>query len=1537
MLDHKNIDILLNSYVEFPENAENNFSLGIYYDKIGQTASAASFYLRTAERTDDKLLQYESLIRAAMCFEKQGARNFTVKGLYQNAVAVCPTRPEGYYLLSRFYEHDKKDGHWKDSFLTASLGENVSNFNSPPLRTRVDYPGKYGILYQKALAAWWCGLCHESRDIFNDLIKNYKLDETHKSKVLENLEKFNQTNKDLHSVYDKQEKFDWGIFKRDQFLHDCFKRDILDNKFYEKFFEVEEGDIVLDVGASVGPFTYSVLNKNPKLVICLEPHKELFKTLQTNLSEYNNVVCLDNGISRTDGDVVFKTLYDDTSERTSWEKNENGYGITLKTLIKEYNLEKVDFLKIDCEGGEYDFFTDENFNWIKNNVKKISGEWHFYREETIKNFYWFRDNYLKYFNNFKIFFVDNDGNFHDIADQVWSNDFCQKYGWVNIYIDNRVTKKSNKLDGFPSVHFCSLYESEERRNNFINQFLEYDIRPTVHLVEKNKENTLYGLTQSHLKMFHKWYHGTTEPYAIFAEDDLSLDTVEHWNFTWKEFFEKLPEHWDCVQLSLLCEVDSELRDIRIKPRLFQHWGTQIYLITREYVKKVLDRQHYNHDNGTFDFVVHGKSFLSPRAEHIIYDSGTGGFVYNFPLFVEEIYKFNSTFDSSQRNENYCGKQSYDLVLNWWKTNGPTAKLDDLMKKKQKIVDFCSFYGPYGSEMLLLRYHVLKGYVDEFVISESSYSHSGIPVKFECRNKIREWGLPEEKFKIIELHTPPDENLIIEQIDELNCIDSRSGETQNDIRSKYARVRDRLSKDALLQVIEDYEDDTVFIHSDIDEILNPSFIPAIVDIFIKNHKDCYFYIPLIYLEGRADLRVHNNYWNCPQAWDWAAFVCSKYVLQHATPVQIRSNKLIPEGIHTFPLTNQWNGEKWTEMGWHFSWMGGKESRLVKKQSWEHRYDSFNWLVTQKYDNSDDFLSRDYEEGDVPPCGDLNLILKNYSKENLPKEIFDLPIVEKFLFPPQRKRKKIVDFFPYYDATGRELLELRIKLFNDYVDEFVICESNKTQSGLPLEFNLHKVIDELNLPKDKIRVIQLEIPEDDDLQIEQIDYINVLSFNSKDINNPNSLRARVRERLQKNSLLQVLDDYRDDTVFICGDSDEIVIPEAISWVANLVKQYDETHIIKIPMSFLEGRADLIVVNKNDLSPVPWNPLFFATKKQLKKVPPHTIRSGLVAPYQISFPSENGVPIPELGWHFTWMGDYQSKLIKCKSFTHYDDRSFWGSDEKAWDDEKSIQKIVSKFEENNVSFISGNENLIYKKYPTEKLPKLIFEIPHIKKFLFPEFDNVSGNNKNLEGQNEMFSFTQPQSQFKISQIVKPKCWIVENFYEDPDAVRKFALAQQYVEGGFGRGFIGRRTEKQFLFPGMKEKFEQIMGIKISRWEEHGMNGRFQNCHSGEPLVYHCDSQTWAGMLYLTPNAPYQCGTTLYGHKVTRARSFYDPGWDDSWKNMPGDPHLDRTPFEPVDVLGNVYNRLVLFDASSIHSASEYFGTVIENSRLWQMFFFD
>jgi len=267
------------------------------------------------------------------------------------------------------------------------------------------------------------------------------------------------------------------------------------------------------------------------------------------------------------------------------------------------------------------------------------------------------------------------------------------------------------------------------------------------------------------------------------------------------------------------------------------------------------------------------------------------------------------------------------------------------------------------------------------------------------------------------------------------------------------------------------------------------------------------------------------------------------------------------------------------------------------------------------------------------------------------------------------------------------------------------------------------------------------------------------------------------------------------------------------------------------------------------------------------------------------------------------------------------------------KNVKKITGEF---HLSDTVSKDNFIkFRDLYLINAKNLTAFISNKYAIVDPITSSIWDNNfvyANLNYCNICFEFGNKQN-----TTAKSTVWIVDNFYEDPYTIRKFALNQKYVEGGLGRGFIGRRTEKQFLFLDLKERFESVMGQKITAWETHTENGKFQIAWSGEPLVYHCDSQRWAGMLYLTPGAPYSCGTSLLAHKVTRARNYYDKGWDVAWTGIPGECHLDGTHFEPVDVLGNVFNRLVIFDASSIHSASQYFGTVKENGRLWQMFFFD
>ena len=49
----------------------DNLRLALYYDDIGQTASAISYYLRCAERAEQKIEQYQCLLRAAFCLRSR--------------------------------------------------------------------------------------------------------------------------------------------------------------------------------------------------------------------------------------------------------------------------------------------------------------------------------------------------------------------------------------------------------------------------------------------------------------------------------------------------------------------------------------------------------------------------------------------------------------------------------------------------------------------------------------------------------------------------------------------------------------------------------------------------------------------------------------------------------------------------------------------------------------------------------------------------------------------------------------------------------------------------------------------------------------------------------------------------------------------------------------------------------------------------------------------------------------------------------------------------------------------------------------------------------------------------------------------------------------------------------------------------------------------------------------------------------------------------------------------------------------------------
>jgi hypothetical protein len=215
-----------------------------------------------------------------------------------------------------------------------------------------------------------------------------------------------------------------------------------------------------------------------------------------------------------------------------------------------------------------------------------------------------------------------------------------------------------------------------------------------------------------------------------------------------------------------------------------------------------------------------------------------------------------------------------------------------------------------------------------------------------------------------------------------------------------------------------------------------------------------------------------------------------------------------------------------------------------------------------------------------------------------------------------------------------------------------------------------------------------------------------------------------------------------------------------------------------------------------------------------------------------------------------------------------------------------------------------------------------------------------------------------------------VVEEFYRDPQAVRNYALRQQYylpyereddVEAGRARAtwwasYFRCADECQLksspvLIEALEAAVEET--IDLEHWRapfpvDHrskplrdlgaGPRSCLWNCcfhvkpanaqRLGDGVHNHVtDSWNpvgpdgWAGILYLTPSAPLDGGLHL-------------------WRNVDPARELDwMTPaknWELVDSLGNVFNRLILVRGDVPHSGAAGWGNRVEEGRMYQTFFF-
>lgn len=150
---------------------------------------------------------------------------------------------------------------------------------------------------------------------------------------------------------------------------------------YSDYVDVEDGDVVVDVGFNMGLFSLRALNNGAKIIHGFEPNHKIVNAINTIYPDPDKVIINECAVSDRTGTILF---YDVIGSIASSATFDNGTAIdkyyvkciNLYDYIIEHEIGQIDFLKVDCEGEEYRIFESIPDEYFANNVSKILLEFH---------------------------------------------------------------------------------------------------------------------------------------------------------------------------------------------------------------------------------------------------------------------------------------------------------------------------------------------------------------------------------------------------------------------------------------------------------------------------------------------------------------------------------------------------------------------------------------------------------------------------------------------------------------------------------------------------------------------------------------------------------------------------------------------------------------------------------------------------------------------------------------------------------------------------------------------------------------------------------------------------------------------------------------------------------------------------------------------------------------------------------------------------------------------------------------------------------
>ena len=194
-----------------------------------------------------------------------------------------------------------------------------------------------------------------------------------------------------------------------------------------------------------------------------------------------------------------------------------------------------------------------------------------------------------------------------------------------------------------------------------------------------------------------------------------------------------------------------------------------------------------------------------------------------------------------------------------------------------------------------------------------------------------------------------------------------------------------------------------------------------------------------------------------------------------------------------------------------------------------------------------------------------------------------------------------------------------------------------------------------------------------------------------------------------------------------------------------------------------------------------------------------------------------------------------------------------------------------------------------------------------------------------------------------------IVDDFYQDPEAVRNLALKAEYKDVT-QLNYPGYQSLKTYSSEVLIKKISDILGRSLDVDPARHTFGKFRIMlkETGSQLKVHLDGLSdWTGVLYLNPDEACQGGTAFYRHRTTgldgrasseKIRQLGYENWESLEKSIINPDTLNSSAWEEILFVGMKFNRLVLFKGNELfHCLTHSFGHDKTNGRMTQNFFFN